>query len=51
MSDHPVAPPVPSRGLAITSLVLGILSLPTFGCLLVGALAGLIIYSVAQLLF
>jgi type IV pilus assembly protein PilA len=34
--------PAPRRGLAIVSLVLGILSIPTFGCLLVGAIAGMV---------
>ncbi len=45
MADgYPTAPvPAQRRGLAITSLVLGILSLPTFGCLLFGAVAGIVL--------
>jgi type IV pilus assembly protein PilA len=39
----------PRRGLAIASLVLGILSIPSFGCLIVGAAAGIILGVVALL--
>jgi type IV pilus assembly protein PilA len=39
--------PAPRRGLAIASLVLGILSIPTFGCLIVGAVAGIVLGIVA----
>ena len=49
MADGYVAGPVPRRGLAIASLVLGILSIPTFGCLLVGAVAGVVLGIVALL--
>jgi type IV pilus assembly protein PilA len=47
MADGYVAGPVPRRGLAIASLVLGILSVPTFGCLIVGAVAGVVLGIVA----
>lgn len=49
MADGYVAGPVPRRGLAIASLVLGILSIPTFGCLIVGAVAGVVLGIVALL--
>lgn len=39
--------PAPRRGLAIGSLILGILSIPTFGCLIVGAVAGVVLGIVA----
>ncbi len=49
MSPAPYAPTSaePRQGLAITALVLGILSVLTFGCLGVGALTGLILGIVA----
>ena len=47
MANGYVAGPVPRRGLAIASLVLGILSIPTFGCLIVGAVAGIVLGIVA----
>ena len=37
----------PRRGLALASLILGILSIPTLGCLLVGAVAGIVLGIVA----
>jgi type IV pilus assembly protein PilA len=40
-------PPAPRRGYAIASLVLGILSIPTLGLLLVGAMAGAVLGVVA----
>lgn len=49
MADGSVAGPVPRRGLAIASLVLGILSIPSFGCLIVGAVAGVVLGIVAIL--
>ena len=47
MSAGYSAGPVPRRGMAIASLVLGILSIPTFGCLIVGAVAGVVLGIVA----
>jgi hypothetical protein len=41
------APPPVRRGYAVASLVLGILSIPTFGLLLVGAMTGVILGVVA----
>ena len=49
MSDEYTLAPAPRRGLAIASLVLGILSIPTFGCLIVGAVAGVVLGIVALL--
>jgi type II secretory pathway pseudopilin PulG len=46
-TDSYPAGPVPRRGLAIASLVLGILSIPSFGCLIVGAVAGVVLGIVA----
>ena len=43
MSTDPHPTAAPRRGMAIASLVLGILSLPTFGCLLFGAVAGIVL--------
>jgi type IV pilus assembly protein PilA len=44
---RPVPPPPPRQGLAIASLVIGILSLPTLGCLGIGALLGVVLGIVA----
>ena len=48
-SPYPPSPPgqQPSTGLAIASLVLGVLSLFTLGCLGIGALAGITLGIVA----
>jgi type IV pilus assembly protein PilA len=43
VSTDPYPTAAPRRGMAIASLVLGILSLPTFGCLLFGAVAGIVL--------
>ena len=46
MSAYPPPPPSygsPKKGMAITSLVLGIIGVPTVGCLGVGAIAGIIL--------
>jgi type IV pilus assembly protein PilA len=48
-TDNDSPGPAPGRGMAIASLVLGILSIPTFGCLLVGAVAGVVLGIVALL--
>jgi len=40
-------PDIPRKGLAIASLVLGIVSIPTFGLLVVGAITGIILGAVA----
>jgi type IV pilus assembly protein PilA len=47
MGFTPPPAPAPRQGLAITSLVLGILSLPTLGCLGIGALLGIVLGIVA----
>ena len=46
-TDNYSSGPAPRRGMAIASLVLGILSIPTFGCLIVGAVAGIVLGVVA----
>jgi type IV pilus assembly protein PilA len=48
-TDNDSPGPAPRRGMAIASLVLGILSIPTFGCLIVGAVAGVVLGVVALL--
>jgi type II secretory pathway pseudopilin PulG len=47
MGFTPPPPPQPRQGLAIASLVIGILSLPTLGCLGVGALLSIVLGIVA----
>ena len=47
MGDGYAVAPVQKRGLAIASLVIGILSLPTLGCAIVGALAGIVMGALA----
>jgi type II secretory pathway pseudopilin PulG len=44
---HGTLPTRPRRGLAIASLIIGIVSLPTFGLLMVGAIVGLVLGIVA----
>lgn len=46
-SSFQTLPTKPRRGMAVASLVIGIISLPTFGLLVVGALVGLVLGIVA----
>ena len=47
MGFTPTAPARPRQGMAIASLVIGILSVPTLGCLGFGALVGIVLGTIA----